>query len=67
MGTSIFVELACNQQDIVVTSSVQCMCMRACIHLSGFVHAITYFMHGFQNNLAQMLSFRLKVKVTLDG
>ena len=51
-----FVELACGEQDIVVTISVQCMCI---VRLSAFVRAITStFMHGFQNNLAQLFSLR---------
>ena len=35
-----------------VTTSVQCMCI---MHPSRFVWAITStFMHGFQNNMAQL-------------
>ena len=42
---SFFVELACGEQDIVVTISVQCMCI---VRLSAFVRAITStVMHGF--------------------
>ena len=42
---SFFVELACGEQDIVVTISVQCMCI---VRLSAFVRATTStFMHGF--------------------
>ena len=42
---SFFVELACGEQDIVVTISVQCMCI---VRLSAFVRAITStFMNGF--------------------
>ena len=48
---TFYVELACGEQDIVVTISVQCMCI---VRLSAFVRAITStFMHLFQNNLAQ--------------
>ena len=53
---SFFVELACGEQDIVVTISVQCMCI---VRLSAFVRAITAtFIHGFQNSLAQLFSFK---------
>ena len=54
--------------------------LRACVRPSGFVRVITStFMHGFQNNLTQLLflrkgsaiwnnfSGRLKFKVTLEG
>ena len=42
---SFFVELACGEQDIVVTISVQCMYI---VRLSAFVRAVTStFMHGF--------------------
>ena len=60
----------------MVTIFIWCMCMPAYVHPSGFVRAITYtFMHGFQNNLAQLLPLfignnclgKLKVKVTLVG
>ena len=73
---TVFVESACGDRGIV-----QCMCMRAfcVVHAqSGFVRAITCtFVHGFQNNMAQLVSSmskvpfetffsgRLKVKVTL--
>ena len=58
----IFVEPPCGERDIVVTLSVRCMCMCcACVHLSGFVWAITStFMHRFQNDLAQLFSLRSK-------
>ena len=66
---------------MVITNSVWFRCEHALyVHLSGFVQAITCtFVHGFQNNLAQLVSLkskiatgdicsgRLKVKVTLDG
>ena len=54
----IFVQPACSEQDIIVTTLVQCMCGCECIVLpSRFVQAIaSTFMHGFQNNLAQLLS-----------
>ena len=53
---SFFVELACGEQDIVVTISVQCMCI---VRLSAFVRAITsIFIYEFQNNLAQLLSLK---------
>ena len=43
------------KRDIVVTILVWCMSM----HLSEFVRTITCtFMHGFQNNLAQLLPLR---------
>ena len=43
---------------LVVTISVQCMRMHARVaRPSGFLWAITCtFMHGFQNNLAQVFS-----------
>ena len=49
--------------DIVVTILVWCMYMRLCVHASvrpsEFVRAITCtIMHGFQNNLAQLLPLR---------
>ena len=51
-----FGELACGEQDIDVTISVQCMCI---VRLFAFVRAITStFMHIFQNNLAQLFSLR---------
>ena len=50
---NIIVEPACGERDIAVTIFVRCMCVRA----PGFVWAITCtFMHGFQNNLVQLLS-----------
>ena len=63
-------------------TSVGCMCIcyALFVRLSGFVRAITcIFVHGFQNNLAQLLSSksksailniclgRLKIKVSLEG
>ena len=54
--------------NVVVTTSVQCMCIvHACVHcayvrLSGFVLAITcIIMHGFQNNLVQFSVIRKSV------
>ena len=53
-----FFALACDKQDIVVKISVQCMCI---VRLFAFVRAISStFMHGFQNNLAQLFSLRSK-------
>ena len=52
---------ACVEQDIVVSTSVQGMCINyVCIVCpSGFVWAITYtFMDVFQNNLAHLFSLR---------
>ena len=51
----IFVKPAGSGRDIVVTTSVWCICIVcvhcACVHLFGFVRAITWsFVHGFQNN-----------------
>ena len=47
------------KRDLAVTIFVRCMCMRVCMHLSGFVWALTStFMHGFQNNLAHLFSLR---------
>ena len=49
------------KRDIVVTILIRCMCVRPCIRASvrgpsGFVRTITCtIMHGFQNNLAQLL------------
>ena len=43
------------KRDIAVTILLRCMCVCA----SGFVRAITpTFMHGFQNNLTQLMSLR---------
>ena len=68
---------------MVVKTSVWCMCvLRVCMQCVyvQFVLTITCtFMHGFQNNLAQLFSLRsgsaignicsgrLKVKVTVEG
>ena len=63
----VFVEPACGEQDIVVTTSVRLMCLHvcimccACMRLSGYVLVITsIFTHEFQNNLAQLFSLRSK-------
>ena len=68
--SSIFVEPTCSEQDIGVTIFIWCMCIcvhmcacvcgvDACVPPSGFVWAITStFMHGFQNDLAQLFSMR---------
>ena len=52
----------CGERDIVVTTTALCMCVHCecvVVHPSGFVRAITAtFMHGFQNNLAQLFSLR---------
>ena len=59
---NIFVELACSEQDIVVTALVWCVCC-ACVHC-GFVRAITStFVHGFQNNLAQLFSLKGRIAI----
>ena len=44
----IFVEPACDQRHIVVTTSVRCMFVRsACVRPSGFVRPVTsIFMHN---------------------
>ena len=56
--TLFFVEPACSEQHLVVTISVRSLCVPCvCVYPSGFVRAITStFMHGFQNNLAQLFS-----------
>ena len=56
----VFGEPACGGQDIVVTTLNLCMCLScAYVHLSRFTQAIACtFMHGFQNNLAQLFSLR---------
>ena len=47
--------------ETVVTTSVRCMCMRMYVFPFGFVVAIaSLFMHGFQNNLTQMISLMSK-------
>ena len=47
------------KRDIVITNSVRCMCVRQCVRPSVFVWTITCtIMHGFQNNLAQLLPLR---------
>ena len=58
----IFVAPACGERDIVVTTSVCCMSVRAlyircaCVRPSGFFRAISStYMNEFQNNLAQLL------------
>ena len=50
-----FVEPACGERDIVVTTSIWCMCLvhayivYARVRPSGFVWAITFiFMHGLK-------------------
>ena len=49
------------KRDIVVTILLRCMCVRLCVHPSGFVRTITFtIMHGFQNNLAQLLPLSLE-------
>ena len=55
-----FVESTCSERDIVVTTSVWCICVCCgCMRPSRFVWAITCtFMYGFQNNMAQLLSLR---------
>ena len=77
----IFVEPACCERNIAVTFFVWYMCIcHACMCQSRFVRAITSaLIHGFQNNMAQLLSLRrrtaigiifsgrLKVKVALVG
>ena len=68
-GSLDFCKPACVEQDIVVRTSVSVQNLGfvfACIvHVcscpSRFVRAINCtFMHGFQNNLAQLLSSRSK-------
>ena len=59
----LFVEPACGERDIVVKTSLRCICLCwalcVCVHPSEFVSAITCtFVHGFQNNLAQLFSLR---------
>ena len=53
------------KQDIAAAIFVRCMCVCVCVCVSacgrpsGFVWTITStFMHGFQNNLAQLLYLR---------
>ena len=65
------------KRDIFVTIFVRCMCVHPCVCPSGFVRTIPCtIIHGFQNNLAQLLPLRrrchvkhfigrLKVKVTV--
>ena len=63
----LFVKLTCSERDIVVTASVWCTCVRACMHPSRFIRAITCtFLHGFQNNLAQLFSMRSGVEVPFE-
>ena len=51
--------------ETVVTTLIQCMCVCVlCMHLTGFVWAITCtFVNGFQNNLAQLLSSRSRIDI----
>ena len=48
------------EQDIIVTITVQCMCISSFMHpsvcLSELVGAITTTTDGFQNNLTQLFS-----------
>ena len=56
---NIFVKPACGEGDIVVAILVWCMCVHcACMHPSiQFCRGITStFVHGFQNNMAQLMS-----------
>ena len=47
------------KRDIGVTILAWCMCFRASVRLPRFVRTITCtIMHGFQNNLAQLLPLR---------
>ena len=46
-----FVEAACVERDIVVTTTVRCIYMRQCVHPSEFVRTITStIVEGFQGN-----------------
>ena len=53
-----FVQPACSERDVIVTTSVQGVfaCVHcAGVHPSGFAGTITFtFVHGFQNNLTQL-------------
>ena len=50
---------SCYKFCSVYVSTLVRACVLGFVHLSGFVLAITStFMHGFQNNLAQLLSLR---------
>ena len=72
----LFVQPACDEGDIVVTTSVRCKCGHVCVRPSGFVRAITYtFVHVFQTDLHSSFSSvvevpfdacRLKFKVTMN-
>ena len=47
------------KRDIAVTILLRCMCMHVCMHAClcpGFVWVVALtFMHGFQNDLTQLL------------
>ena len=54
-----FVEPACCETDIVVTTSVQGMWVR-CVYVQICPSITCAFMHRFQNNLAQLFSLTSK-------
>ena len=60
-----FFESAIDEPGIVVTTSVRCMCVRcSCVWPSGFFRTITCtFVHGFQNNLAQLFSLKNTIAI----
>ena len=60
-----FVEPACGEREIVVTTSVRCTCVRrACVRLSGIIRTITFtFIYGFRNYLAYLFFLRVEVPI----
>ena len=55
-----FVEPACNERDVVVTMTVPCMCVNACMHASVHLYLsepmTSTIVDGFQNNVTQLFS-----------
>ena len=67
---AIFAHPACNEWDIVVTVLLQCLCVSAvvCVLLSRFVWIRTsVFMHGFQNDFAQLFLEPITRRQILDS
>ena len=80
--TTIIYKPACGERDIIVTTTVQCLCVRVSVRacVCEFVWAITStIVDGFQKSSTQVFSImcrcaiynissgRRKVKVTLEG
>ena len=58
---NFFKPAKCGEQDIVVTASFRCMCVHCeCVPCASVCLLTCKFVHGFQNNLAQLFSLRSK-------